>query len=186
MSCILFVTGLESSCPYENRVEKTKKTVTSQEISIFGTKEENPRCFCFASNHTESGWEHNSPALLCCWFEIFLWCSVYWNFYAIESFAVSSVREECYLGDFFLTLTENNQCLHISLCRRLTFILLFSNIELAVFCTCFSDRINRIRKEGFSFSHLLFSPLSSCLPKKAERIREDCLSASISGNGPFL
>lgn len=25
MSCRLFVTGLESSCPYENRVEKTKR-----------------------------------------------------------------------------------------------------------------------------------------------------------------
>lgn len=35
------------------RKGKTLKTVTSQEISIFGTKEENPRYFCFASNHTQ-------------------------------------------------------------------------------------------------------------------------------------
>lgn len=34
-----------SSCLHENRVETTKKTVTSQEISIFATKKENPTCF---------------------------------------------------------------------------------------------------------------------------------------------
>lgn len=47
-----------------------KKAVTSQEISIFGAKEENPRCFCFASNHTQRRREHHCLCLLCCWFGI--------------------------------------------------------------------------------------------------------------------
>lgn len=58
MSHILFVTGLESSRPYEKegggggrQKKEKKKAVTYQEIRIFGAKVENPRCFCFASNH---------------------------------------------------------------------------------------------------------------------------------------
>lgn len=149
-----------------------KKTVTSQEISIFGTKEENPRCFCFASNHTESGWEHNSPSLLCCWFGIFLWCSVYLNLYAIESFAVSSVREECYLGDFFLTLTENNQYLHISLARWLTFILLFSIHRTRCLLYMFLRPNKQNQRRRFFFFPLALFSFAFLLPQKKQKESE--------------
>lgn len=105
VSHILFVTDLESSRTYEKGARKTEKTtVTSWEISILGAKEEIPRCFCFASNHTKKGWErHLFPAAR-------LGFCDYWNFDATESSAVSFISEERYLGDFFLTETENNQC----------------------------------------------------------------------------
>lgn len=105
VSHILFVTDLESSRTYEKGARKTEKTtVTSWEISILGAKEEIPRCFCFASNHTKKGWErYLFPAAR-------LGFCDYWNFDATESSAVSFISEERYLGDFFLTETENNQC----------------------------------------------------------------------------
>lgn len=40
----------------QKKEKKKKQPVTSQEISVFGSKEENLRRFCFASNHTENGW----------------------------------------------------------------------------------------------------------------------------------
>lgn len=47
---VLMKTGLRG-------LKKNKKQpVTSQEITVFGSEEENLRCFCFASNHTENGW----------------------------------------------------------------------------------------------------------------------------------
>lgn len=65
-----------------------------------------------------------SSSLLLVW--DFLMVQRFLNYDAIESFPVSFVSEERYLGDFFLTQAENNQCLHISLAHWLTFILLFS------------------------------------------------------------
>lgn len=43
----------------EKHTHTQKKSVTSQKTSIIGAREEIPRCFCFASNHTKKRWEHH-------------------------------------------------------------------------------------------------------------------------------
>lgn len=85
-------------------------------------KEENPKCFCFASNHTERGREHHSLCFLCCWFGICL--------QRLLKFCCH--RELCCQfcqrrnATCVTSQIENNQCLHISPACRLPFILLLS------------------------------------------------------------